>query len=79
VPFRESHAVVGRLVRYAEENGLTLRTIPDHVLAEAHPAFQAGPRPSLSAADSVEARAGVGGTARAAILDQIEAARAALD
>lgn len=79
VPFRESHTVVGRLVRYAEENGLTLRSLPDHVLAEAHPAFSSGPRPSLSVLDSVEARAGTGGTARAAILDQIEAARAALD
>jgi argininosuccinate lyase len=78
VPFRDAHGAVGRLLRRAEADGVAVRDLPDAALAEVHPGFLQGARPALSAERSVEARSVAGGTARAAVLAQIEQARAAL-
>ncbi|HWV57719.1 MAG TPA: argininosuccinate lyase [Longimicrobiales bacterium] len=80
VPFREAHGAVGTLIRLAEERGVSPRNLPPDVWASVHPAFgpPAGP-PRVAPEASVEARAVAGGTARASVLAQIEAARLALE
>ncbi len=79
VPFREAHGAVGRLLRRADDDGVRVAQLPDEVWGEVHPKFLAGGRPGPSPEGSTEARAVPGGTARAAVLAQLHAARAALD
>jgi argininosuccinate lyase len=73
VPFREAHALVGRLVRDAERAGVPLRDVPASSAAAIHPAL-----PGLLASlgtweDSIERRATTGGSARAAVGRQLVA------
>ncbi len=84
VTFRDAHAVVGELVRLAEESGHTILQIDEAAAVKLHPSLPAalaligggdGPAPYET---SVEARSLVGGTGRAAVLDQIAAAKSAL-
>jgi argininosuccinate lyase len=78
VPFREAHTAVGRLLRAADEAGAVLSELPEAAWTAAHPAFGAPALPALSVRGSVDARTVAGGTGRAAVAQQIEAARAAL-
>jgi argininosuccinate lyase len=78
VPFRESHEVVGRLVRMAEERGCALDELPDEAFGEAHPDLPGTVRSVFDWGRSVDARATAGGTARSAVEAQLEAADAAL-
>ncbi len=75
VPFRRSHEAVGFLVREAELEGCSLEDLADEVFRRAHDAFDEDVRDVFSWEGSVEARAVPGGTARAAVLDQIREAR----
>ena len=75
VPFRESHEVVGGLVRKAEEAGVELDELDFAVFDDAHPAFEEDVRDVFSWERSVDARAVSGGTARSAVLEQIQSAR----
>ncbi len=70
VPFRESHHIVGRVVRRAEELGCALRELSEDELT-AIDARLAGSGEVWDFERSVERRAVVGGTARAVVLDQI--------
>jgi argininosuccinate lyase len=76
-PFREAHGVVGALVRRGEELGVPIDRVP---VAEAG-AIDPGLPPVLArlgdAEAAVERRRAAGGTARAAVLAQLEAAAAA--
>jgi argininosuccinate lyase len=78
VPFREAHGIVGALVRHAEEAGTTM----DRVGASAAAAIDPRLPPVLArlggAEEAVERRRVPGGTARAAVLAQLEEAAAAL-
>ncbi|HEX2166169.1 MAG TPA: argininosuccinate lyase [Longimicrobiales bacterium] len=78
VPFRESHAAVGRLLRAADERGVQVSELPETSWTDAHPRFVEPRLPTLSAEASVDARAVDGGTARGAVLRQLTAARDAL-
>lgn len=78
VPFREAHGIVGRLVGRAEELAVSLADLPAAELAAAHPAL-AEDAPTLTARASVEARNVPGGTARSAVVAQLELARARLE
>jgi len=78
VPFRESHAVVGRLVRMAEEQGVAVSQLPVEQVREAHGAFGEDVADALSFEGSVEARSVRGGTSRSAVEDQLRRARTAL-
>jgi argininosuccinate lyase len=78
VPFREAHGAVGRLLRRADERGVTPGALPEADWVEAHPAFLQGGLPRFDAERSAEARTVAGGTARAAVLAQLELADAAL-
>ncbi len=74
VPFRESHHLVGRVVRRAEELGCPLRSVSLTDLHTISPHFSApGVAGVWDFERSVEQRAVAGGTARASVLVQIQA------
>jgi argininosuccinate lyase len=76
IPFRQSHELVGALVRKAEDLGTTIDRVPagDVAAIDARmPAVLAG---LGDAAAAVERRTVAGGTARARVLEQIAEARA---
>jgi argininosuccinate lyase len=71
VPFREAHAVVGRLVRAAEEMHVSLAAVPAPAARAVHPELPALLQTLGSFADSVERRATPGGSSRASLESQI--------
>jgi argininosuccinate lyase len=77
VPFRESHGLVGRLVREAEKAGVPLDKVPLSVAAGVHPALGAALNQLGTWEDSVERRATVGGASRASVEGQLEELRRA--
>ena len=78
VPFRQSHKIVGRLVREAEQRGLALSDLPEDVFRDASQAFPERIEEVFNWERSVEARDLPGGTSRRAVLVQIDQARARL-
>jgi argininosuccinate lyase len=74
VPFRESHHIVGRVVRLAEERGCALGRLSDEDLCGLD-ARLGGSREIWNFERSVEQRAAEGGTARSAVLAQISRLR----
>lgn len=78
VPFRQSHHLVGRLVQRAEELGVPLRAVPLEEMQAISPHFGEDVGEVFHFEASVEARRSEGGTAREAVLRQLEAARRAL-
>ena len=78
VPFRESHEIVGRLVREAESRGLSLSELPDAVFRAASPDFPENVGEIFDWERSVEARDVHGGTSRRAVLEQIERVKSQL-
>jgi len=78
VPFRESHRVVGRLVRRAQELGVDLSRLPLEELQAAHPGFKEDVSDVFDVRRAVEAKATIGGTATPAVQEQIARARAIL-
>jgi argininosuccinate lyase len=75
VPFRESHGLVGQLVREAERAGVPLDQVPGPVATGIHPALGAALARLGTWDDSVEARATAGGASRRSVADQLEALR----
>jgi argininosuccinate lyase len=71
VPFRESHHLVGRVVRRAEERNCTLGALPLAELQAVSPFFTAHVSIVWDMERSVEQRAVIGGTARAAVQAQV--------
>ncbi len=78
VPFRESHGLVGQVVRRSEEQGLSLKELALGEYQEIHPAFGEDLYDCLDFQRSVEARSVAGGTAPAAVRAQMEQAKALL-
>jgi argininosuccinate lyase len=76
VPFREAHGAVGRLLRASDEHGVPVSQLPPEVWGGVHAAFLTPHLPVMSPDASVDARSIQGGTGRASVLNQIEAARA---
>jgi argininosuccinate lyase len=74
MPFRESHHVVGRVVRRAEELGCALRDLPEMELS-AIDARLTGTGDVWDFERSVEQRAAAGGTSKASVMAQILALR----
>ena len=80
LPFREAHEAVGALVRRAEEEGGTLAELDERALAEIDPrAADLSLASLLDPERSMARREVIGGTGRAAVADQLQAARAALE
>jgi argininosuccinate lyase len=77
VPFRDSHGLVGRLVREAEQAGVPLDQVPAAVAAAIHPALGAALTQLGSWEDSVERRATRGGASRKSVEEQLEDLRRA--
>jgi len=78
VPFRKAHEAVGRVVRLAEERGVTVDDLGLADFQAVHPSFGSDILDVFSWDRSVEARSAAGGTARAAVQAQIEAAGGSL-
>jgi argininosuccinate lyase len=72
LPFRQSHGLVGRLVREAESEGVPLDRVPVAVAAEIHPALGVALARLGTWEDSVETRATPGGASRKSVEDQLE-------
>jgi argininosuccinate lyase len=73
-PFREAHGLVGTLVRKAEELGCSLDRVPSAEAARIDAALPGVLARLGDAEAAVERRMVAGGTARAAVLTQLEAA-----
>jgi argininosuccinate lyase len=72
VPFREAHGIVGRLVRAAEELGCGLDELDERFFTHLHPAFEGADFHALfSAEQALASRAGIGGNAPDAVVEQI--------
>lgn len=78
IPFRQSHHIVGEVVRTAEERHCTLRDLDLATLRTIHPAFTIEALEVWDFERSVEQRNTVGGVSRTAVLQQIRSARALL-
>ncbi|MCX7680349.1 MAG: argininosuccinate lyase [Anaerolineae bacterium] len=79
IPFRESHHLVGRAVRRAEELGVSLRELELSEYQAIHPAFGKDLYTVFDFRRSVEMRSVEGGTALEAVRVQIERAQSAID
>jgi argininosuccinate lyase len=79
VPFRQSHHLVGRAVRRAEELGVPLKGLDLAEYRAIHPAFAEDVYEVFDFRRSVEARETEGGTAPAAVRVQIERAKKAMN
>jgi argininosuccinate lyase len=77
VPFRESHGLVGRLVREAERSGVPLDQVPLPVAEGIHPALAVALSQLGTWEDSVESRATPGGASRRSVAEQLEVLRPA--
>ena len=75
VPFRESHHLIGQVVRRVEELGVSLKALELAEYQVIHPAFGEDVYEVLNFQRSVAARDAQGGTAPVAVLAQIERAR----
>ena len=75
VPFRQSHHLVGQVVRRAEELSCPLRAVPLTDLQAISPYFTADMAAVWDFERSVEQRSATGGTSRAAIQSQIQSLR----
>jgi argininosuccinate lyase len=73
LPFRESHELVGRLVREAERLNTPLDRVPVAVAAALHPALAAALAGLGDWEASVERRATPGGSSRASVESQLDA------
>jgi argininosuccinate lyase len=67
LPFREGHEVVGKVVRYALERGVTLEQLRLDELQRFSDRFAADVHPALTVEASLRARAVTGGTAPEAV------------
>lgn len=75
IPFRSSHALVGQVVRRAEEEGCSLSALPVEAYRAIDPHFDIDLYEALCFERAVERRKGPCGTARASVRSQIDRAR----
>ncbi len=78
LPFREAHHIVGRVVRYASDNGLEMSQLPLEFLSDQSALFTEDVRQVFDFKQSVAKRATLGGTAPSAVNQQIETAKETL-
>ncbi|OQX10287.1 MAG: argininosuccinate lyase [Desulfobulbaceae bacterium A2] len=67
LPFRQAHAVVGRIVARCQEQGVELAEAPLALLQEFSPQIGEDVRPLLTVEGSIASRVSSGGTARARV------------
>ena len=76
VPFREAHAVVGKLVLECEKEGKTLQELSPEELARADPRFGEDACRAVDVEEVVASRTTEGGTGHEAVKAQLEKAKA---
>lgn len=74
VAFRDAHAVVGRLVREAEQRGVELDALPLAAIREAHPKFGEDVEAAFTVEASLARRTVSGSTGPAAVREQLREA-----
>ena len=79
VPFRQAHALVGRLVRTCIDRGIGLLDLEEAELIEHCPGAQAGVKEALTTSASLKARSSPGGTAPDRVRAAVEEALAELE
>lgn len=79
VPFRESHHLVGQVVRVALERGCGIGDLPEAVYQSISPHFGDDVKAALDIREAVERRNAIGGTATVSVKAQIAEARAILE
>ncbi len=79
VPFRVAHEVAGECVALAERTGRSLDQLTDGELAGINDALTPAVREVLTVAGSIDARSGLGGTARARVAEQLAELRARME
>ncbi|MFN3649485.1 MAG: argininosuccinate lyase [Armatimonadota bacterium] len=78
VPFREAHEVVGRIVRWCEEQDRVLESLSASDLEPFHPEFASAPADVTSVDASARSRGSLGGTAPDEVRRQLQQAEARL-
>ncbi len=78
MPFRDAHHIVGTIVRHCMNDGIGLEDLSKDDLAGFSPAFNSEACAEATVSASVGARKVRGGTAREAVLAQLDMVRAAL-
>ncbi|MDR1472614.1 MAG: argininosuccinate lyase [Synergistaceae bacterium] len=73
IPFRESHGIVGKMVKLCERNSRGLADLEPADLVSIDPRFESMPLPDLSMMGCVRARTSFGGTAPTEVQRQITA------
>lgn len=79
VPFRESHHIIGALVKVSEERSCALADLSLNDLKAVHPSFEEDVKGVFDWTASVSSRATRGGTAASSVLEQREALRTRLE
>ena len=75
VPFREAHAITGKIVRLADENGCDLKDLALADLQAIEPRITAGVAALLDPATAIARRTSEGGTAPGEVAKQVARAR----
>ncbi len=78
LPFREAHAVVGRLVARCSKEGVALEDLPLAEMQAACKRIESDVYEALSLESAVQSRSSYGGTARSEVARQIEEAKGRL-
>ena len=76
VPFREAHEVVGRVVRWCEQNGTDLRALTPDIATNFHPQLHGDLSQVLDPRAAAQRRTSHGGTAWSEIKRQLDLLRA---
>jgi argininosuccinate lyase len=72
VPFRKAHEIVGKLVRHAEQMGISLRDMPIEVLPQIAPELHPGCMLALDPSRAVALREVIGGPAPSRVLAEVK-------
>ena len=75
IPFRDAHAVTGKIVRYCIENHKALTDLTLEEFRAASPAFEEDILTAVTVRASVDARNSVGGASRAAVTEGLASVR----
>lgn len=75
VPFRDAHAITGKLVRHCIEQGTTLDKLSVETYQKMSPVFEEDILEAVTVLASAEGRAVDGGSARAAVRKELIAVR----
>ena len=78
VPFRQAHETVGKIIKYAELNQITIKNIPITVFKRFNHLFEPDVLEVIDFENSVNLRDVIGGTSMKAVKEQMEKVEAYL-